>query len=305
MTSKNLKRVFILFVLALIFFYLSVERSFAQEDSADVAIIYTTSYPGRFAEVEVKFKNTVELAAFNFTITTSNHELFDFHTDSIRVETILDTVWKDTCTVGPDSLHGDSCFVVDSVRVLVLPVRFCYIDTVGSLINNFFIVQNHGEVGDTTLPDCKAIQVLGMAKYDSAIAASPNYRTLFKFGVDVFCLPDSTTDRTSAFYMAPGGNSFLSDPWGNLVPFYYHQGDVAALWAVPGDANGDSIITSGDIVFLLNFLYRVGDTPCIPETGDPNGDCNITGADVVYLMNYLYRGGDPPSTGCWYGKKEE
>ena len=306
MTNKYFGRVCFLLSVAFIFFCLFGERIFAQqEDTADVRIYYTTSYPDRFAEVEVVLKNPVAIAGFEFTITISNYELFDFHTDSIRSE--LDTIPVDTCTWEPESLHYQhpECYV-DSI--VYRAVRYCYIDTVGSLISEFEIVECHGTLGDTSLPYCKEVEILGMGQFvgDSIyIPPDPNYRTLFKLGVDVFCLPDSTDDRTVSFYMAPGGNSFLSDRQGSLVPFYYHQGDLTVWWSVWGDASGDSLVDLSDILYLISYLYKDGPVPCIPETGDPSGDCIVDLSDLLYLISYLYKGGPAPNPGCWYGKKEE
>jgi subtilisin family serine protease len=67
---------------------------------------------------------------------------------------------------------------------------------------------------------------------------------------------------------------------------------------VYGDANGDGTVTVGDLVFILNYLYRDGLLPEPPSAGDPNGDCAITVGDVVYLINYLYRLGPPLKRGC-------
>jgi hypothetical protein len=305
MTNKDLKPVAVLLVVTFIFFCLAVDKVSAQkEDSADVAIEYTVGYPGFFADVKVMLKNpTMSVAGFQFMITISNPELINFHTDSVRVDTILIPV--DTCTWEPDSLHGDTCYVDSLVPVAV---RYTYIDTVGSLISEFKIVECHGDTGDTSLPDCKWIEVVGLGQLvgDSIyIEPNPNYRTLFKFGVDMLCLPDSTTDRSESFYIFPDYNSFLSDRQGNTIPFRYHQGELLSWWSLPGDANGDTLVTAGDIVFLLTYLYRHGDPPCIPEGGDANGDCLITAGDVVYLMTYLYRDGPPPVAGCFHGKRKE
>ena len=50
----------------------------------------------------------------------------------------------------------------------------------------------------------------------------------------------------------------------------------------------------GDIVFLVNFLYRGGDPPSQTEVADANCDGTVDVGDVVYLVNYLYRGGPEP-----------
>jgi hypothetical protein len=308
MRHDSLTRIIILPALAFIFLCLAADRIPAQVDSAHVSISYKTAYPNKTAEVVVKLKNPVPINGFQFMITLSNPDLIDFYTDSVAIATVLDTVWKDTCTVGPDSTHGDSCFVVDSVRVLELLVRYCHIDTVGSLISHWNMVACHGDTGDTSSPECNWVQVLGYGIGDSlSIETSPNYRTLFKFWVDVGCLTDTTTDRNASFYMFPGYNSFLSDRRGDVVPFYYHQGDLTAWWSVPGDANVDSVVNVGDVTYLVGFLYKNGPMPCIPEAGDANGDCIVNIGDVTFLVGYLYKNGPAPLPGCWhgFGKNEE
>jgi hypothetical protein len=54
----------------------------------------------------------------------------------------------------------------------------------------------------------------------------------------------------------------------------------------------------GDIVYLVNYLYKSGPAPVPSQCGDPNDDCVVNVADIVYLLNYLYRGGNAPLAGC-------
>jgi hypothetical protein len=61
-----------------------------------------------------------------------------------------------------------------------------------------------------------------------------------------------------------------------------------------GDVTCDGKVDVGDVVFLVNYLYRGGDSPCFWDAGDANCDLVINVGDVVYLINYLYRGGPPP-----------
>jgi hypothetical protein len=63
---------------------------------------------------------------------------------------------------------------------------------------------------------------------------------------------------------------------------------------VNGDANGDGVVDVGDIVYLVNYLYREGSDPDPLESGDTNCDGVVDVGDVVYLINYLFRGGPPP-----------
>ena len=96
----------------------------------------------------------------------------------------------------------------------------------------------------------------------------------------------STQDRVSAFdttyYVdfvkaAVAGISILADPF------------------IFGDASGDGLIGSGDVVYLLNYLYKAGPVPEPLPAGDVNCDGIVDSGDVVYLINYLFKGGLPPS----------
>jgi hypothetical protein len=61
-----------------------------------------------------------------------------------------------------------------------------------------------------------------------------------------------------------------------------------------GDCNGDLVVGPGDVVYLLNYLFRNGDPPEPLTVGDVNIDGNVDGADIVYLLNYLFRNGPEP-----------
>jgi hypothetical protein len=66
----------------------------------------------------------------------------------------------------------------------------------------------------------------------------------------------------------------------------------------PGDVNLDGSVDPGDVVFLINYLFREGSPPDFPELGDVNGDCVVNGSDVVYLISYLFKNGPAPQNGC-------
>jgi photosystem II stability/assembly factor-like uncharacterized protein len=61
-----------------------------------------------------------------------------------------------------------------------------------------------------------------------------------------------------------------------------------------GDADFDCDIDLGDVVFLLNYLFRNGEVPPRPETADADCDELIDIADAVVLLNYLFRDGPLP-----------
>ncbi|MCK4225038.1 MAG: hypothetical protein KAX39_07640 [candidate division Zixibacteria bacterium] len=61
-----------------------------------------------------------------------------------------------------------------------------------------------------------------------------------------------------------------------------------------GDANGDEVIDLGDVVYLINYLYKGGPAPDPLEMGDNNCDEVVDLGDLVYLINYLFKNGPLP-----------
>jgi hypothetical protein len=64
-----------------------------------------------------------------------------------------------------------------------------------------------------------------------------------------------------------------------------------------GDCDGDGVINSGDVVYLVNYLFKEGDAP-IPalNAANCNGDEIVNIADVIYLTNFLFKAG--PALDC-------
>lgn len=79
----------------------------------------------------------------------------------------------------------------------------------------------------------------------------------------------------------------------NYLP---HENPVLVSEYMPGDANSDGIIDLGDVVLLLNYLYKGGQPPDPIGSGDVNCDVNVDLEDVIYLINYLFKNG--PAPGC-------
>lgn len=97
----------------------------------------------------------------------------------------------------------------------------------------------------------------------------------------------STQDRVSAF-----DSAYYVDFVKAAVATISILGDPFVF----GDASGDGLINLGDIVYLVNYLYRDGPAPEPSQAGDANCDGIVDLGDVVYLTNYLFKGGPPP--GC-------
>jgi hypothetical protein len=77
----------------------------------------------------------------------------------------------------------------------------------------------------------------------------------------------------------------------------YGDPSLAREGAVPfarGDANMDGEIEVGDVVVLIDYLYRDGDPPDPFLSGDATCDGDVNVDDVVYLISYLFRNGPAP-----------
>jgi hypothetical protein len=66
---------------------------------------------------------------------------------------------------------------------------------------------------------------------------------------------------------------------------------------IRGDAYRDDKLDVGDVVWLLNYLFKSGPAPCPKSAGDANCDGELNLADAIYLLNYLFRGGPAPCPG--------
>jgi hypothetical protein len=106
-----------------------------------------------------------------------------------------------------------------------------------------------------------------------------------------FALPDTLGDSTIYFWRVKA-----LDEAGHESGWQAHPFQFTALRFKCGDANGDGMINSADVVYLINYLFVAGPTP-IPrlEAGDVNCDGAVNSADVVYLINYLFVAGPPPN----------
>jgi len=104
-------------------------------------------------------------------------------------------------------------------------------------------------------------------------------------------------------YVAPGTSQMTlllyaersSDP--SFHDYVTVKVSTIAPEAICGDANGDELIDVGDVVRILNYLYKSGPEPdCIPMTacGDVNLDGIVDVADAIYILNYLYKSGPEP-----------
>ncbi|HEX7402260.1 MAG TPA: SBBP repeat-containing protein, partial [candidate division Zixibacteria bacterium] len=75
----------------------------------------------------------------------------------------------------------------------------------------------------------------------------------------------------------------------------YDYATIKYVQFLCGDANKDGIVDVGDVVYLINYLFKSGPAPVpILTAGDASCDGVVDVGDIVYLINYLFKNGPEP-----------
>jgi hypothetical protein len=69
--------------------------------------------------------------------------------------------------------------------------------------------------------------------------------------------------------------------------------------ALSGDANESGQITSSDVIYLVNYMFKSGPAPLpVAASGDINCDRSLSSADIIVLVNYVFKSGQEPCDVC-------
>lgn len=160
---------------------------------------------------------------------------------------------------------------------------------------------NKGRIEDTRILDSATVEEMTTIQYPSINSSQGlvwfhNYaggRWVWRHGggdAGVSTLASYCPDENSAVVVLTNGGSHTGTELITNKLFDFAEGFPSV-----GDANGDGIINLGDVVFILNYLFK-GYTPPDPLwTGDTNCDQVVDLGDVTHLLNYLFKGGSPPT----------
>jgi hypothetical protein len=163
------------------------------------------------------------------------------------------------------------------------------------------------ESGDYVLPigpsSIIAADLDGDGDRDLAVASQDNSVTvLLNDGSANFQRQAPFDYGTGWFPLWLTGADFDGDGDVDLVTSNDYTDDITILfnltntYYMSGDANGDGLVDVGDVIYLINYLYKGGTSPDPLWVGDLNCDGQVNLGDVVYLINYLFKAGPPP--GC-------
>jgi hypothetical protein len=100
-----------------------------------------------------------------------------------------------------------------------------------------------------------------------------------------------TLDYGTYYWKVKAKDNWGAERWCSQASYFM----VTGIHYSSGDFNGDGEVNSGDVVYAINYLFRNGPEPDLPEAGDCNCDDSVGPGDVVFLINYLFKGGLPPS----------
>jgi hypothetical protein len=142
------------------------------------------------------------------------------------------------------------------------------------------------------------VQVEGESSYSSAIASAGAPETL-DVAYDGIGLPDSSE---WVWRVEITSNDPANNPAVGGVPIDVTlQVRVSAPCAVTltGDVNANASITSADIIYLVNYVFKAGASPlpCV-ATGDVNCSGTVTSADVIVLVGFVFKAGASPCDAC-------
>jgi hypothetical protein len=194
------------------------------------------------------------------------------------------------CTVSGDTLSGMvGCDYADtSFKIMVSDGDLAANQTV-------FVTIDHSNVAPSITPIGDPVNVAflaGFAYYPTIVDPDDSIHTVTYPGYPSWC----SVQNDSVTGIAPES---LSLETLTVIAEDFCKADTLSFVVrtyLCGDCNKDEAVESGDIVFLINYLFRNGPAPDPMEAGDCNCDSLVDPGDVVHLINYLYKDGPPP--GC-------
>ena len=200
--------------------------------------------------------------------------------------------------------HSVFCAKLDDDSDMDLATANAWSDNVSILMNLTQIPGNSPPYPFPLLSPADAETTSSIVDFDWATTYDVNLSDQIRYDLYVSTVPGFNPDSTTAYdslVCSQFTDTLHVDRYYWKVKAYDNWG--AETWSdqtwhfiyfIRGDVNGDETVDLGDVVMLINYLYRGGIPPDPLASGDVNCDYIVNLGDIVYLINYLYRDGPPP-----------
>ena len=110
-----------------------------------------------------------------------------------------------------------------------------------------------------------------------------------------------STEYSLGMSIGQGVAGFVMDTVWELGIGYWGSvgGQTACPIVLPGDVQQNGGITSGDIIYLVNFVFKLGPDP-LPCVGAGDINCNgtVTSGDIISLVNRVFKNQPLPCDVC-------
>lgn len=254
----------------------------------------TTQFGDKKAEMSVYLNNPAggdSINGFRLYFRLDSPDILSFADSSGDSVCRQETLYTQTCdkTLPPPydcALSGDSGQLVSIPNIsTICPLL---IDTAGSLVSRFDYLNTSIDFETKNY-----LNVTGIARVDtSGVPIPPGTQgLLFKVVFNLAFGNCTLTGKDTAAYVTIPIPSDLSDPQGNRVDSMEFYGGLTYVQAMctKGELNGDGRVSPGDVVFLINFLFRQGPETLCPSDADLNSVPGVSPGDVVWLINYVFK----------------
>lgn len=195
---------------------------------------------------------------------------------------------------------GDACDAGDSMRVAVLasslqgftyaPAQLLVRDPNGGVISPFLNTTAGGSLYDSLADVNTDLKRDELVLIPNSIEGQYSMKLIPKSGV-----PDSA--KFTLTIRIDGNQQMVPDSFQDAaissVIDSSLNGDIQYCASTIDEGNCDAAgpITSADIIFLVNYVFKQGTPPSIPLVCDLNCTETTTSADIIVLVNYVFKGG--------------